>query len=152
MNILITGLAGCGKSTIAKKLKDEGYNSYDIESIDGLFKMVENQWICDIKKLKELIRIGSTNEFNFYCGMGSNIYDLLPFFDKVCLLVADKETTLKRLRKRKNDDQYGHTEEIRQDLISWKEDWEMKILKEGLIKIDASEPPEKVIKSILNIL
>ena len=41
MNILITGVAGCGKSTIAKKLKEMSYVSYDIEGIKGLFSLYD---------------------------------------------------------------------------------------------------------------
>lgn len=37
--ILITGIAGSGKSTVNKILGGFGYESYDIEDIDGMFEM-----------------------------------------------------------------------------------------------------------------
>lgn len=41
MDVLIGGIAGCGKSTIAKKFKELGYVSFDIENIEGLFSLYE---------------------------------------------------------------------------------------------------------------
>ncbi len=169
MNVLITGIAGCGKSTVAKKLQELGYVSYDIESIRGLFAMrdketkelvknfddesiestKQNEWICDIGKLKDFIQKDADKKVSFYCGMASNFDELLPLFDIKLLLVADEETTLKRLRTRKGPYEYGHTHEVQQDIISWKPDWEKKQLEKGLIKIDASEPLGEVVKSIL---
>ncbi|NQZ84824.1 MAG: AAA family ATPase [Nanoarchaeales archaeon] len=171
MNVLITGIAGCGKSTVATKLKELGYESYDIESIDGLFGMYDkdtkkptknysnesleiikqNEWICDASKLKKLIDKNNSDKITFYCGMASNLYELLPLFDIKVLLVADKNTTLKRLKMRTEVYEYGHTHEVQQDILSWKDNWENETLKKGLIKIDSSKPLEKVINNILSI-
>ena len=149
MNILITGLAGCGKSTISKKLNKLGYISYDIESIEGLFKMNKNEWVCDIKRLEYLIKTNLNERLVFFCGMASNFDKLISLFDVKLLLVTDEQTTLKRLRTRKKSSQYGHTEEVRQNLISWKSDWESRQLGKGLIKIDANKTVEEVVNYIL---
>lgn len=42
-SILVTGVAGSGKSAISSELKKFGYKSYDIESIKGLFLMVDKK-------------------------------------------------------------------------------------------------------------
>jgi dephospho-CoA kinase len=74
--ILISGIAGSGKSFIAKYFKKIGIESYDIENYGNLFKMYKkdtgkvfinydnrnikhvknSEWICDLNLLKKLIK------------------------------------------------------------------------------------------------
>lgn len=37
--ILITGIAGSGKSTVCQQLSSMGYESHGIEDIEGMFEM-----------------------------------------------------------------------------------------------------------------
>ena len=38
--ILITGVSGVGKTSVCKHLEKSGYESTDIENIEGMFEMV----------------------------------------------------------------------------------------------------------------
>jgi len=167
MNVLITGIAGCGKSTVSQELQKLGYTSFDFEDIEGMFAMYDkdtkklaknynnedlesvkqNQWICNIGKLKNLMKnnLGLT----FYCGKGDNLDDLIPLFDLKLLLVTDEKTTSKRLKKRKEAWEYAHTTEVQQYVLKEKKDWEKGMIEKGFIKIDANKPIKEVIKSIL---
>ena len=42
-SMLITGVAGSGKSAVCKELKKLGYLAHDIESVAGLFMMVDKK-------------------------------------------------------------------------------------------------------------
>ncbi len=172
MNILITGIAGCGKSTIAKKLKEMGYVSYDIEGIKGLFSLYDKtsgeiiedynsedleivkkmDWKCNPIKLNKLLKKNSNTKLNFYCGMLTNQEEIFPLFDIKLLLVANNKATLERLRKRKESWEYGSTEEVRQHIIDNKSNWEKELLKKGLYEIDASVSVEKVAENIFSNL
>ncbi len=126
MKVLITGIAGTGKSTLIQALNERGVASLDLHDVPGLFfwqnkitgEKVEYQpvhsqdWfdtvdrLCDIPKLKEilsqyddLIAAGTTS--------GSNQKEFLAAFDKVILLQADHETLTGRLKTRNNKSGYG---------------------------------------------
>jgi broad-specificity NMP kinase len=124
--MLITGIAGSGKSTICKELIKMGYDAYDIEDIEGMFamyrkgtkeifsdfdnadpeKIKNSEWLCDITKLKELIA-KQQDELAFYCGVASNMDDLFPLFNKVMLLKVDGESIYKRLLPREGTENMG---------------------------------------------
>jgi len=166
-SILITGIAGSGKSTICKELKKHGYKTYDIEDIKGFFTMVnkntgksfhdydndnlksikKGHWICNKRKLQQLIRKNKKG-IVFYCGTGSNIEEVLPLFDKVILLKASQKTLRQRLSKRKTND-YGRTPEIQKWILSWKSRWESYYIKKGAIPINASRNLSQVVADIL---
>lgn len=133
---LITANAGTGKSTVSKVLRTLGYESYDLEEIPGMFgmyrkdtkepyidfhngnpQMIENaEWLCNPKKLVEVF-IKQKNDIAFYCGVGSNMEDIIPLFDKVVLLVVSKETLHKRLSNREGKNDMGGNEEGRQAVL-----------------------------------
>lgn len=90
--VLITGVAGTGKSTICAALQDHGYTAYDIEAMDELFTMIhtdtgevldsydssdlasvkQRDWICDRAALEGFMA-NSTADMGFYCGTAANL-------------------------------------------------------------------------------
>ncbi len=169
-SILITGVAGSGKSSVFRELKKQGCNSFDIECMEGLFcmrdkktgKKYENydndeidsvkeaEWICDEKKLKKLIEENS-DKTTFYCGVASNTLDLLRFFDKIILLSITPETLRKRLSTRKSGE-FGNTPESQDHVLSWKDWWENQMCKKGAIEINANANVQEVASEILKNL
>lgn len=99
-SVLITAVAGSGKSTVCKALIKLGYEAYDIESIPGLFSLLdpntdevlegkelgdlkedlEADWVCDTEKLKALIA-NQKSDVAFYCGGTSRTEELMAQFD-----------------------------------------------------------------------
>jgi len=169
-HILITGMAGCGKSTLAEKFEELGYETYNIEDIDGMFRMYrkgtdelftdfdnadpkkihQSEWRCNISKLRGLIKHQKT-ELAFYCGVGSNMDDIIPLFDKVFLLHVSGDTLRKRLKSREGTDDMGNTEESRGTVLGWKDWWENEMIQKGAVVVDAEKSPEEIAKEIISL-
>lgn len=166
-SILITGIAGSGKSTVCAELKNLGHNAYSIEDMEGMFKMVDSKtgediidhdnddleankghdWICDIKKLRKLMD-ENKGKTTFYCGTASNLDDILPLFDMLFFLNASKEELRKRLSRRSSD-QFGRTPEVQEWVFSWMDWWEERMRKKGAIFVNADLDIKKVVSIIL---
>ena len=57
----------------------EGYSNLNAKDIENA------EWLCDTKKLKELVD-SQTSEIAFYCGVSSDIDELLPFLIRYLFL------------------------------------------------------------------
>ena len=171
MKILITGVSGTGKSTVCKNLISLGYEAFDIENIEGMFEMyhkdtkkvfeefdnsiprhIKNaEWICDIEKLKKLLE-SKKSGIAFYCGIASNMDDLLPLFDKVLVLQLDSDALNKRLKNREGTQDIGNTQDGRDVVLGWKDWWEKEMHKKGGILMNANGSPQEITEKILDIL
>jgi FMN phosphatase YigB (HAD superfamily)/broad-specificity NMP kinase len=171
-SILITGISGSGKSFLCEVLRKLGYEAYGIEEMHGLFAMVDKKtgkvnddfdnqnlesikqhdWICDKKKLKELIRKNSgkvvLDDMIFYCGTASNSDELLSMFDKVFLLKASEKATRKRLATRKSNN-FGCADDVQEWVLTWKDWWENHMLEKGAIIIDANRKIKEIANDII---
>jgi broad-specificity NMP kinase len=167
-SILITGVAGSGKSAVCKELKKLGYKAYDIENMPGLFTMIDKRtgkptkdydnddlekvkrhdWVCDKKKLRQLMKKNSG--LVFYCGIGSNTIDLIPLFDNVFLLKVGRKNLCERLTKRTSN-YFGRTREVQKWMFTWKKWWEDEMQKKGAITINANRELLKVVNHIVKI-
>lgn len=166
-SILITGVAGSGKTAVCNELKKRGYKAYGIEDIDGMFAMYNKKtgkkaadydnenfesvtghdWLCDMNRLRRLVR-GNPKGLVFYCGIGSNLDDWLPLFDKVFLLKASQKTLRERLSKRDPID-FGRTAEVQNWMFGWKKWWEDKMRKKGAITINANRNLREIVADII---
>lgn len=166
-SILITGVAGTGKSAVCDELNKLGYKALGIEDIDGLFTMVHKKtvkpfknydndnlelvkqadWICDKKKLQRLMRKNSKG-IVFYCGTASNLDDLLPLFDKIFLLKVSSKVLRQRLSTRTSND-FGRTAEVQKWVFTWKKWWEDHMIEKGAITINASRSLRKIANDII---
>jgi len=167
-SIFITGVAGSGKSSICKELNRLGYEAYDIEELEGMFKMVRKDtregfedydnadiekvknadWICDKNKLEELLQKQNTR-IVFYCGGASNYNEIIPLFDQTILLKVSPEVVRKRLKSREGTDDMGNTAENREWVLSWKDWWENQMIEQGALVVDADGSPTEVTKKII---
>ena len=165
--ILVTGVAGSGKSTTCWELKRRGYSAYDIENIPGLFAFVnkstrkpvsdygyddpewfeKHNWICDKVKLERLVLDNQPN-LGFYCGIASNMEDLFPIFGKVFLLTVSPESLRERLSKRRADD-FGQAPPIQEWLLGWKDTWEKEMRRKGAVVINAEWEVGKVVDEVI---
>lgn len=164
-SILVTAVSGTGKSTVCKALQDMGCDSIDIESIDGLYELVNEKtgevlpgnleqisegvdWNCNKAKLEKLLQ-SQTSEVTFYCGGMSNTDDIWDVFDAVIMLTVSDETTVNRLSTREPGE-FGSTQVNREWALSWKHDLEARWIKRGCIQISAETSPEEVAQAIVN--
>jgi hypothetical protein len=166
-SILVTAVAGSGKTTVCKVLCDLGYNAYDIESIPGLFSLIDkksgkpmikqhnvnldsieqgNNWNCDKTKMQMIIDKENA-DVTYYCGGASNIKRIRSLFDVVIVLRVSDKTTLTRLGSR-TPGQFGSTSKVRKWVLSWKQEIEEEWLSAGGIEVDAEENPIEVAQAV----
>ncbi|HSW37835.1 MAG TPA: AAA family ATPase [Candidatus Saccharimonadales bacterium] len=165
--ILISGIAGSGKSTICRELIKQGYEAYDIEDMPRLFTVVHKStgqvsdsydngsleyveqydWVCDKNKLAELIN-SQKEPVAYYCGIASNIDEILPLFSQFIIITTSPETIRARLSARKKGE-YGHAKEVRDWTLKWKDWWENEMKKKGAKLVNANQTPEAIVKEIL---
>lgn len=166
-SILITGVAGTGKSAVCDELNKLGYQAFGIEDIDNLFsiahkktgkqfknydnddleKVKQADWICNKKKLQHLMHKNSEG-IVFYCGTASNLDDLLPLFDKIFLLKVSQKILRERLSTRTSND-FARTAEVQKWVFSWKTWWENHMKEKDAIVIDASRSLREVAENII---
>lgn len=165
---LITGIAGSGKSSVCDHLQSAGYEAYGIEDIVGMFEMyrkdtgevytdydnadpekIKNaEWRCDVDKLKTLLA-HQKSSVAFYCGVASNMDDIIPLFDKTILLKVPSDDLHKRLSSREGTEDIGNTETSRQTLLGWKDWWENEMKIKGAVVVNAEDDLSKVAKRVL---
>jgi len=166
-SILITGIAGSGKSAVRDELKKQGHSAFDIELIEGLFEHVHKEtgkvakewdtrnlenskkhnWVCNINKLKKIL-VKNKNDIAFYCGSATNIDEIMPLFDKIFILKADPEILRVRLTNRTSND-FARTKEVQDWVMSYKDWWEIHVSERGGEIVDANQNIEKVVNTIL---
>lgn len=164
--VLITAVSGSGKSTVCKSLSKLGYEAYDLESIPGLFSLVdpntdevlegkqigdlnkdiEADWVCDTEKLASLLA-NQKHEVAFYCGGTSRTEELMKAFDATVVLQVSDETTRKRLSSRLQGE-FGDSEETQDWVLSWKHRVESDWLAAGGVGISAESAPDIVARNI----
>lgn len=166
MKILITGVAGTGKSSICKVLQGKGYIAYDMDKIPGLCNwknkstgklgdyhenrnqtwIDEHDWLCDKTRIKQLLK---ENKDVIMCGIASNMQELLPLFDKVLLLSLDDQLILQRLSNRVGDHDFAKTQSEQVGVLSWKDGWEQEMTRLGAISINTGQSLEKIATQIV---
>lgn len=168
-SILITGISGSGKTAVHKALREKGYSSYDIDDVSELFTMFDKRtnqpltnqdnnnleqvknmsWVCDVERLQHLMS-EEKSDIAFYCGNAENLFDIIPLFDKLILLIANDEAIRHRLSSRTSND-FGKTSEIQDWILNSKEEWETAIEGMGAIVIDTNKDINQVVTEILKV-
>ncbi len=170
MKTLITGVAGTGKSTIAKALNERGIFAVDFSDVKGMCfwqdantgERVEyspvhsREWfndkkrICDIEILKEIL---SQKEDVVMAGVASgNADEYLPLFDTVILLQCNPQDNVKRLETRDNPSGYGKTKTEQDDNIEWQKKFDPQLLSYGAIPVSTDGELDSVVDEIITII
>ena len=171
MKVLITGIAGTGKSTIVKILSQRGITAIDLHDVPDLFfwqdkttkKKIEytpgrpKEWfenvdrLCDIDQLKKMlsqydniVMAGTTS--------GSNQKEFLSVFDKIILLQADAETLVHRMQTRINKSGYGKSKGEQEDNIEWQKEYDPLLLSYGAIPVSTEGNLDDAINKIIEII
>jgi dephospho-CoA kinase len=163
MNILITGNAGSGKSSVATELKhrdydaldaDEGFghwihkNSGEICSSRPSANRGDYYWVWSTDKIKQFLKTTKSDTV-FFCGLASNQAEVYKDFDKIVMLNCDFKVIKQRLSNRQNNP-FGK----RPDDLDWVRKTQGSILNKlpraKVIEIDAAQPLQKVVNDILS--
>jgi thymidylate kinase len=162
---LITGVAGSGKSSVARELRKRGLAAYDTEV--GFSYHIDKrtgeraaypahptvEWydaherVFDEKVLGNLFK-KHANEDIFICSITANQKKFYPAFAKIFLLTAPDEVLVQRIEER-TDNHFGkHPLEL-QRIISRHQAFDDELKTAGAVVIDSTQPMDEVVDQIL---
>jgi adenylate kinase family enzyme len=166
--VLITGMSGAGKSTIAEVLARRGLalidadadpwlaqsvdldgNVVEDESVPDLAWLARHSWGWDPARLDELIRAAGPATL-YVCGGAENELELADRFTRVFLLEMDEPTMLARLDAPSRDNDWGRIGDTREYLRRRLPDIQGRLRAFGAISIDARQPLDQVVDAILS--
>jgi AAA domain-containing protein len=166
--VLITGMSGAGKSTIAEVLARRGVASVDADedpflarSVDSDGNVVEepsapdfawlsrHSWEWDPARLDVLIRTAAPATL-YVCGGAANELELADRFTQVFLLEIDEPTMLARLDAPSRDNEWGRIGDTREHLRRRLPGHQDRLRAFGAIPIDARQPLDQVVDAILS--
>jgi hypothetical protein len=166
--VLITGMSGAGKSTIAGELARRGLASLDADGDPSLARSVDldgnvvedeavpdfawlarHNWAWDPARLDELIRAAAPATL-YVCGGAENELELAGRFTQVFLLELDEPTMLARLDAPSRDNDWGRIGDTREYLRRRLPLVQGRLRASGAIPIDARQPLTQVVDAILS--
>jgi broad-specificity NMP kinase len=165
MKYLITGVAGSGKSAVAKELRKRGYASYDTE--EGFSYYVDKksghhvsrpanptyEWYEKHERVFDEQVLGNlftkhAKEPLFICSITANQKKYYPVFNKIFLLTIDRSTLVERISSR-TDNSFGKHPVDFNRLLARHDQFDEELQAIGAIPVDATRPLEEVVNNIL---
>lgn len=166
MNVLVTGVSGSGKTTIAAELAKRGYDARNMDSIEGLCSWVNlangrsetdnrendpnwletHDWLWDEDKLKEILQ---ETDNTFFCGSSGNQRQFYPIFGKVVLLEMDADLIKERVLNNSRDHSYGQMPGEMDTIMGYFEEFQEEAKAAGASTIDAKKPLSEVVRLVL---
>ncbi len=166
--IFVTGIAGAGKSTLAKVLKERGFNTIDVDHIPNLCAWTNNktgekafatnpdnafidehEYKCDMSALKSLMAEFQDDVFVF--GSVGDNSDFIPLFDTLVLLQCKPETVRHRLQSRETN-AFGKEGEVQSRMLEWKKIFDDLMLKAGAVPISTETEIEVVADKVTELI
>jgi len=168
--ILITGLSGAGKTSVASELTKRGLRCLDADADPTLARWLDpdghvvaravapslawlatHSWQWDAARLDQLISEAESG-WLFVCGHASNEIDLVERFGLVILLEMDETTMLERLDEKSRNSDFGRVGDTRDQLRRWLPMYQAEMRALGVYAVDATAPIEDVVEEILTVV
>lgn len=165
--VIVTGMSGAGKSTIAVELAGRGLMAVDSDCVPSLCRYVdaagavvdepeapdlawlaEHSWNWDPARLDELILAAGPATL-YVCGGADNQLELADRFSHFILLEIDETTMLARLDDPDRDNEWGRVGETREYLRRRLSGYQRELRAFGAIAVDATQPVDRVVDAIL---
>jgi len=172
MKILITGIAGCGKSTIISELKERGHQAIDLDTCNvcawinkktgattdykegsGQQWIDAHRWQVITPKLLNLISSLDLNKDIYIGGKVAKIQvnEMASIFDRIYLLQPNDAIIDDRLKHRtSNIKNFAKTKEERMTIIRNRHEFEEACLKAKAIVLDNHGSVEEIISKLVN--
>lgn len=148
--VLLTGMSGVGKSTVAERLSELGYKV--VEADDGGYSVLDEHgdqhWDAD--RIRQLLATEDA-EVLFVVGADDVQVQFYADFDHIVLLSAPRDVMVERLAIRTNNP-FGKTSEQLARILSDQEAYEPMIRRDATHEIDTSGGFDGVIVEILSVV
>lgn len=148
--VLVTGMSGVGKSTVAGRLSELGYKVVDTD--EGGFSLVdergEQHW--DVDRIRRLLATEDADVL-FVVGADDAQAQFSSDFDHIVLLSAPRDVMLQRLASRTNN-RFGKSSEDLAKFLADLEEYEPMMRRSATLEIDTSAPLDRVIDELLNAI
>src|SRR3989344_6955402 len=158
----VTGIAGTGKSAVAKELKKFNFDIIDIGSVAGLCHwrhretkreakymtgvgkewLDAHEWICNEDMLKSLLDKDSEKNSVVVVGIAANQQDFFHLFDCVFLLHCSEGTLIKRLNTRDEGNNFGKDASEQEQILGWYKGFNQRLIENGAIPVNTDQPLE----------
>ncbi|MEX0935210.1 MAG: AAA family ATPase [Candidatus Paceibacterota bacterium] len=172
MKILITGMAGTGKTTLVSKLKEQSFTALDLDDCDvcmwvdketgveasytegkGEKWISQHRWVVSIPKLKDLL--GQYDEQDVFVSgkiSRTQIIEVSTLFDKVILLKPHDTHLHERLRTRtSNKYNFGKLKEERDRVVNGRQRFEDECVKAGAVVLENNGTIAETLDEVLEI-
>ncbi len=150
MRVLVTGMAGTGKSTALRELGRRGHRVVDTDS-DAWSRWItesdgSTDWVWREDAMTELLT-GHQQGKLFVAGCKSNQGEFYQWFEHVVLLSAPADVLLARIASR-TENPYGKNSEERSEILYHLAEIEPRLRSSATVEIDATAPLEDVVEQL----
>jgi shikimate kinase len=148
--ILITGMSGVGKSTVAARLSELGYDAVDTDY--GGYSVVDEHGLqrWDVPRIRELLDTEGVGVL-FVAGSDDDQARFYPDFEHIVLLSAPRNVIVERLEARTNNPFGKRPDELAKALADL-DTFEPMMRRSASHEIDTSKPLDRVIDEILGLI
>jgi dephospho-CoA kinase len=162
--ILLTGISGVGKSTVADALAARGYKAVDADTgawsewaavpadsaVAGSPVEPDRDWVWREDRIAALLATEDA-AILFLSGSAANMRRFLPRFDHIILLSAPEAVIVARLATRTNNAYGKHPHEVAR-VLDLKQTVEPLLRAAAGHEIDTSAPLDAVVAAVLQIV
>jgi shikimate kinase len=148
--VLVMGMSGVGKSTVARSLTELGFKAVDVD-YDGYCDVDEQgSYRWNVDRMQELLTTEDT-EVLFVVGSCERQVLFYPQFDHIVLLSAPVDVVLERIASRTGNP-FGKTPGERAKVLADIEVVEPKMRRAATHEIDTRRPVAEVVDELVSLV
>lgn len=151
--VLLTGVAGSGKSTLGQYLKDNMSGILSVIDLEHGFCALssDGDWVINVKKLALKLNAVPPDKPVVVFGTAANLDKLVSHVDLVVFLQVDAEIVLHRLATRVGH-LYGHTADEVAVVLSLVHSEPSRWQSLGAIVVDNNGPLSETVETLLRLM